>query len=242
VALQQHELLGSATNTYNGRLLMKDPWLIWQLADSAFPAGGFAHSGGLEAAWRWGKVPSERELTNYIRANLTQVAHSQLPFVVRVHGSLERFCESDRLCEAFLSNHVANRASRRQGQSLLTSSSAIFATRFLVDLRALTVEKDLACHFSPVFGAVTGSLEVNDDVAARLFLFVHLRGLVSASVRLGLIGPFRGQAIQHQLGEFVEGVVRCHDKYCLEDIAQTAPLIDILQANHDRLYSRLFQS
>jgi urease accessory protein UreF len=28
----------------------------------------------------------------------------------------------------------------------------------------------------------------------------------------------------------------------IEDAAQTAPLVDLWQASHDRLYSRLFQS
>jgi urease accessory protein UreF len=28
----------------------------------------------------------------------------------------------------------------------------------------------------------------------------------------------------------------------VDDLAQTAPLVDLLQAGHDRLYSRLFQS
>jgi hypothetical protein len=32
-------------------------WLIWQLMDSAFPTGGFAHSNGFEAAFQAGNSP-----------------------------------------------------------------------------------------------------------------------------------------------------------------------------------------
>ena len=31
-------------------------WLTWQVVDSAFPTGAFAHSYGLEAAWQQGEV------------------------------------------------------------------------------------------------------------------------------------------------------------------------------------------
>jgi urease accessory protein len=38
-----------------------EDWLLWQLADSAFPTGGFAHSGGLEAAWQHGEIRNSAE-------------------------------------------------------------------------------------------------------------------------------------------------------------------------------------
>src|SRR5690606_19805624 len=90
-------------------------WLIWQLLDSAFPAGGFGHSGGLEAAWQHGEVNRTRELQTFLRSSLGQAARSAVPFVNAAYHNPERFDELDRDCDVWLSNHVANRASRLQG-------------------------------------------------------------------------------------------------------------------------------
>src|SRR5438270_9320121 len=39
-------------------------WVIWQLVDSAFPGGGFAHSAGLEAALQLGEINGRAGLGN----------------------------------------------------------------------------------------------------------------------------------------------------------------------------------
>ena len=101
-------------------------WLLWQLADSAFPTGGFAHSAGLEAAWQHGEVRNRAELLSWLDASLAQLAHAALPFVNAAHAEPLRVSEFDRLCDAFTSNHVANRASRLQGKALLAAVQRIF--------------------------------------------------------------------------------------------------------------------
>ena len=96
-----------------------DDWLLWQLADSAFPTGGFAHSSGLEAAWQHGELRGAPELKNFIEASLDQLGHGSLPFMHAAFDEPDNFPEFDRVNESFLTNHVANRASRLQGQALL---------------------------------------------------------------------------------------------------------------------------
>ena len=217
-------------------------WSVWQLADSAFPAGGFGHSGGLEASWQGGAVRADADLSGFLRVSLSQVGHSQVPFVAAVHRSRQLFSEIDQHCDVFLSNHVANRASRAQGRALLSSAESIYDHSALRDLRAESRRLSLACHLPTVFGFLTAVLGIDASPACRLYLFVALRGIVSSAIRLGLVGPLKAQAMQHAICPFAEKVARRSEGLSLDDAAQTAPVIELFQANQDNLYSRLFQS
>jgi urease accessory protein len=220
----------------------RNNWLLWQLADSAFPTGGFAHSGGLEAAWQHGEVRNRDELREWLKAGLHQLATTALIFVSATHAGPERLDELDRLCEVFTSNHVANRASRLQGRALLAAVERIFPER---GLRADSTDSRPTApfgHLAPVFGAVTRSLGVVRDDSLRLFVFTHLRGVLAAAVRLNIVGPMDAQAIQFHLSSEAEAVAGNGAELGLDDLAQTAPLLDLWQGAQDRLYSRLFQS
>lgn len=228
-------------------------WLLWQLADSAFPTGGFAHSVGLEAAWQQGEVRNRSELREWLAVSLNQVSCAALPFVNTAHAEPERLEELDRLCDAFTSNHVTNRASRLQGRALLVAVERIFPEYALQTIPKSNGDHTLKrpegrapsppfAHLSPVFGAVTNTLGIACDETIRLFIFMHLRGAIAAAVRLNIVGPMEGQAIQFQISEQAETVARGGTALTLDDLAQTAPLLDLWQGAQDRLYSRLFQS
>ncbi len=221
---------------------MADEWLVWQFADAAFPAGGFAHSGGIEAVAGWGLLQEGAEFEQLLADQLTQTAHGMVPLLVAVNRQPACFADIDRLCNALVSNHVANRASRAQGKSLLMSAQAAFGRRDIAALAEQIRRDNLAAHLAPVFGAVTHGLGLPIDTAARLFLHITLRGLLSSAVRLNVVGPLKAQAVQFRLGPFAEALAARSLRMNLDSVAQTAPLLDLLQATHDRLYSRLFQS
>jgi len=225
-------------------------FLVWQLADSAFPTGGFAHSAGLEAAWQHGEVRNRGELLSFLETNLRQLGRAALPFVTTAHDAPERLVELDELCDAFLSNHVANRASRLQGRAFLTAAERIFMERGLQSVSTLQDEitskrtevRAPFAHFAPVFGASLRELAVPRDTTIRLFFFNHLRGLLAAAVRLNITGPMEAQILQHRLAVLAEEMSARSATCTLDDLAQTAPLLDLWQGAQDRLYSRLFQT
>ena len=60
-------------------------FLVWQLIDSGFPAGGFAHSGGLEASVQHRHVRDAEGVRAFARQTLVQTGHSALPLVRAAH-------------------------------------------------------------------------------------------------------------------------------------------------------------
>jgi urease accessory protein len=225
-------------------------WLLWQLADSAFPTGGFAHSSGMEAAWQHGEARNRDELVSLIEASLQQLGHAALPLVTAAFDSPERIGEVDHLCDAFTTNHVANRASRVQGRALLSAVERIFQERGVYAASPSIGHSHLngteGCtpffHFAPVFGVCMCRLGVPREITMRMFFFNHLRSVFAAAVRLNIVGPMEAQMFQHRLSSKAEEIMRRCETLTLDDLAQTSPLLDLWQSAQDRLYSRLFQS
>lgn len=216
--------------------------LLWQLADSAFPSGGFTHSNGLEAAVQFGHVRTADDVWRLVVASVRQAGHGGLPFVRAAHQRPEDLAALDARLDLFLNQPISNRASRAQGQALLNSAHRIFSHAGLEAVAAVVSQHQLCAHHAPVFGVVMSRVGVDIEMASQLFLYQAGRGVLAAAVRLGVIGVFESQRQQAELtGELSSTLTACRH-LMPEDVAQTTPIVDLLQSTQDRLYSRLFQS
>ncbi len=188
-------------------------WRLLQLADSAFPAGAFAHSGGLEALYQAKRVDGATLLMR-LRELVFNAARSMLPFVER---------PDDAACDTFLVNHVANRASRAQGGAFgIAAEAALGVPRPELPFG----------HLAVVMGLMVA------EHARELYVFGTARGALSAAVRLGIVGPLEAQRLFTALHPTLEAALT----EASAEPRSTSPVLELLQQQHDSLYSRLFQS
>lgn len=214
------------------------PWLFLQLVDGAFPSGGFAHSGGLEAACRLGGLSA---IEPFVEQSLSNVASVFLPFVGRTAAEPEALVDADARCEAVLVGHVARRASRAQGRALATTVGRIFDAHEGI-ARITEHARRGPSHHAPMFGAVFGALGMSPLAARTAYLHGSLRAMLSAGVRLGLLGPLEAQQVHARSSDRLAALLVRHGTTPLDDVASTAPILELFGALHDELDARLFQS
>jgi urease accessory protein len=210
---------------------MHAPWLLLQLSDAAFPAGGFAHSAGLEAslALRPGLT-----VARFVDETLEQAAHMALPFVRAAAAvGFPGLGSLDETCDATMTNHVSNRASRAQGRAMRLAATHVWELPELASYGGPS-------HHAPVFGALFAALEV--EGADFAFLHATLRGVLSAAVRLGALGPMEAQRVQASAATRLDTLLAASARLSPPDATQTSPLLDLFGALHDTLDGRLFQS
>lgn len=221
---------------------------LLQIADSCFPAGGFAFSNGLEGLAKSGWLKGIEDFRQYLESYLAQVASAELPFLNSAFVPFgEAFAEVALEWDAFLTLPAPRKASLAQGQAWLRAMEGAHAGDHacggsLAALRPGFKELEIPAHFLMALAATLRAAGHALEEAQTLLLHMALRDQLGAAVRLGLVGSLQAQGLHRRCLPLAESLRRRQATATHHSSRKTAPMIEMGQAGHPYLYSKLFQS
>ncbi|QFG20205.1 urease accessory protein UreF [Actinomadura sp. WMMB 499] len=221
------------------------PAALLLLADSRLPAGGHAHSGGLEPAAAAGAVTDVPSLASFLRGRLrtTGLVTAALAAAARAHadGGGAGWATLDAEADARTPSPAARRASRAQGRSLLRAVRATLRHPALDALAAFP-----APHHPLVLGAATAAAGGTGADAAAIGAYGAVTGPASAAVRLLGLDPLAVHGALADLAPQVDAVAAEAAGFADAEFAAlpstSAPALDIFAELHLRSDLRLFES
>jgi urease accessory protein len=222
------------------------------LADSRLPAGGHAHSGGLEAAVAAGRVTDIGGLDGFLRGRLattglvaaafaaaacTRASRDHGDFSVSEHGKVSVITgELDAEFDARTPSAALRRVSRQQGKALLRAGRAMWSLP----------ETPADPHHPVALGIVAAAAGLGPVDAALVTAYGAVTGPASAAVRLLGLDPYAVQALLAALAPACDGTAAEAASYAdrpAGDLpAAGAPLLDIGAEVHASWEVRLFAS
>jgi urease accessory protein len=228
------------------------------LADSRFPAGGHAHSGGVEPAVTAGTVTDLRTLEVFLRGRLQTAglvaagiaaaacAHEQGNGARGESGALVRddyWTLLDAEADARIPAPAQRDASRRQGRALLRAARVAWPEAAGLASLAASIRVG---HHAVVLGAAAAAAGCLPPEAARIAAYQAAAGPTSAAVRLLALDPMRATGILAGLAGEIDQVAALGASYAdgaPGDLpCASAPALDLLAETHIRAEVRLFES
>jgi urease accessory protein len=168
---------------------------LLQYGDSAYPAGGFAFSWGIEGLAADGWLDDRADLDATIGAHLSRRWQTMDRVLMRrAFGSadLQAMAAVDRFAEVATFSAEMREGSHRAGRALLgvaVKLGAPLATRY----RAVVSADARLGHLPVVQAVVFRDAGLDLDAAELLSGWTLCTALVSAAVRLGIVGHVEGQ-------------------------------------------------
>lgn len=208
----------------------------------SFPTGAFSYSHGLEATVAGGAVGDRASLEGWIAAVVThgsgRIDADILREAHRAAGAADwaALDAANRHGLAFRATAELALEAGQQGEALLAACRAAWPEPFIADWTA-----DVVCH-SAVFGAVAARAGIALGDALTGYLQAFAANLVSAGLRLGIIGQTDGQRILCALEPVVSRAASAALTRDRADFGAATFAVDLASMMHESQYTRLFRS
>jgi urease accessory protein len=211
------------------------PTALLLLADSRLPAGGHAHSGGLEAAVAAGRVRDVSTLDGFLRGRLHTTGLVAAAFAAAACARCSSAGALDDGLDARTPSPALRRASRVQGRALLRAGRAMW-----------TVPTVVEAHHAVALGLVASAAGLDSAQAASVAAYGAIAGPASAAVRLLGLDPYAVQGLLAGLAGACDATARSAAGFAESPVdallAAGAPLLDISAEVHSSWEVRLFAS
>jgi urease accessory protein len=221
---------------------------VLQLSDGLFPAGGFAHSFGLETYAQDGRVADRDGLEAFVVAHLEGAAGPSdavaVAAAVRCAAAAEQAAwgDLDARLDAMKTVPEFRAASRQMGRQTARVAAALAQDGFLAAIARDIDDRLTPGHHAAVFGAAAGRRGVEPEAAAAAFLYSTTALLVGAGLRLVAIGQLDGQRILAAVRPRVARLAATAAVTPVEDMWSFTPALELAGLRHARLDMRLFRS
>lgn len=214
------------------------------LADGRFPAGGYAHSGGLEPTIEAGRVHDLDSLELFLQGRAATTGAVAAAFAAAACGAfadedLHRLDALDGELDARMPSPAQRATSRQLGRQLLRVVATIRPHPRYGHL-------GVAPHQPVILGAAAAAFGLGRGEAALVALHETVAGPGAAAVRLLSLDPFATHACLARLGDLLNDLadVAVASSYGdLDDLpAASTPLLDTAAERHAVRTARLFAS
>jgi urease accessory protein len=221
---------------------------LLQFADGLFPAGGYAHSFGLETFVQSGRVQTTEDVANFLCAHLegsaapTDAVAALASRRAAIAQDLQGCLRLDQMLEAIKIAAETRGASRQMGRQTLRVLNELSRDAFVARFAAEVESGGARCHHPIVFGIASAVMNWPPEEMVAAFLYSTSALIVGASLRLLPLGQLAGQRILWNVGPVIASLSRSVQSASEEDIWSFTPEIEIAAMQHEFLEARLFRS
>jgi urease accessory protein len=223
------------------------------LSDGRFPAGGHAHSGGVEQACDEQLIGDVSELSDFLRGRLLTsgvvAAHTAAAVCAQARRSsdLTRFWSlADLESDARIQSSASRAVSRQQGGRMLRTAMRLLDSPLLDSLRDSSIDKGSDPHHAVAVGAVAASSELPPRGAAEIAAYGSVSGPASAATRLLGLDPSLVTKAVVELTGLIDTVALQASDHAHGPLRRvpspSAPILDLLAEAHYSRKERLFAS
>lgn len=221
---------------------------LFQLTDSFFPSGAFAHSWGLETFVCNGLVGDVGSLEDFLSACLRgQVARSEalvvkLAFEAALRSDLSACVRLDKRLYAMKTARECREGGRQIGRQVLRVVNTLRQGAVLGEFARIVEAGKAWGNHATVFGLVCHAMGISRQEAVQAFLYQTACGIVSAGVRLVPLGHMDGQRALEWTKPVMVEIAEEIGPLGEDAISTFAPGVEIRAMQHQFLYTRLFRS